>query len=338
MVIAKSIQVVTEEILLKMTRAIRKEYNIKNLSLAGGVALNCVANGKIISEKIFDKVWIQPAAGDAGGSLGAALGYWFQGLDQKRIPDEKDSMQGSYLGPRFGSTEVQRVIQEKNMKYHHIEDRDQLIKKMIELLSNEMVGGLFQGRMEFGPRSLGARSIIADPRSRKMQSVLNLKIKYRESFRPFAPAVLAEKAMDWFELNDESPYMLNVAQVKPKHHSPLPENYNELFGIEKLKINRSSVPAITHLDFSARIQTVHEKTNPFFHNLIKSFDELTGFPILVNTSFNVRGEPIVGQPIDALRCFLNTEMDFLVIEDCLLLKSDQPKGIDLGEISHFELD
>ncbi len=336
--IAKSIQVVTEEILLKITRAIRSEYGLNNLCMAGGVALNCVANGKIISEKVFDKVWIQPAAGDAGGSLGAALGYWYQGIGQTRLVDKKDSMQGSYIGPKFHPAEVVDVIEQQKMKYHQIKDEKKLIDEIAGLLTKEMVGGIFQGRMEFGPRSLGARSIIADPRSKKMQSVLNLKIKYRESFRPFAPAVLAEKAKDWFELTDDSPYMLNVAQVKNKHYCELPENYNELFGIDKLKINRSTIPAVTHLDFSARIQTVHQATNPFFHKLIKSFDELTGYPILVNTSFNVRGEPIVGHPLDALRCFMNTEMDFLVIEDCLLLKTEQPEDIDLGQIIHFELD
>ncbi|PIP91351.1 MAG: hypothetical protein COW01_14715 [Bdellovibrionales bacterium CG12_big_fil_rev_8_21_14_0_65_38_15] len=336
--IAKSIQVVTEEILLKMTKAIRQDYKIPNLCLAGGVALNCVANGKIIDEKIFEKVWIQPAAGDAGGSLGAALGYWYQGLDRGRIPGEKDSMQGSYLGPQFSNDEIESVLLDKKMKFYKIDNQKKLIERIVNLLINEKVGGLFQGRMEFGPRSLGARSIIADPRSKNMQSILNLKIKFRESFRPFAPAVLAEKVKDWFELVDDSPYMMNVTQIKSKHHADLPTDYDELFGIQKLNINRSTIPAVTHLDFSARIQTVHKDTNSFFHELINQFDKNTGIPILVNTSFNVRGEPIVAAPIDALRCFMNTEMDFVVLENFLLLKEEQPSGIELGKVSSLELD
>ncbi len=336
--IAKSIQVVTEEILLKMTKAIRQDYKVPNLCLAGGVALNCVANGKIISEKIFENVWIQPAAGDAGGSLGAALGYWYQGLEKSRTPNPNDSMLGSYLGPKFSNEEIEVVLKKNKMNFIRFDHQKDIISKIVDLLSHEKVGGLFQGRMEFGPRSLGARSIIADPRSKKMQSILNLKIKYRESFRPFAPSVLAEKAKDWFELTDDSPYMLNVAQVKETHHATLPSDYNELFGIQKLNINRSTIPAVTHLDFSARIQTVHKETNSFFHELINQFDQKTGYPILVNTSFNVRGEPIVGAPIDALRCFMNTEMDFLVLENYLLLKSEQSSEIDLGKIAHFELD
>lgn len=336
--IAKSIQVVTEEIMLKLARSIKKETGLKNLCLAGGVALNCVANGKILKEKIFDNIWIQPAAGDAGGSLGAAIGLWFDHAKNLRIPESGDSMKGSYLGPSYNNTEISEVISSYGMKSHLISDQQQLIAKLCELLIGEQIGGLFQGPMEFGPRALGGRSIIADPRSQKMQSILNLKIKFRESFRPFAPAVLAEKAHEWFELEDISPYMLLVADVTRKHHSQLPEGYDSMFGLEKLKIPRSTIPAVTHLDFSARVQTVHPETNSFFYQLIKSFDQITNCPILVNTSFNVRGEPIVGTPEDALRCFMRTEMDFLVLENHLLLKSEQPKDVEFVEPVEFELD
>ena len=336
--IAKSIQVVTEEIMLKLARSIRQETGLKNLCLAGGVALNCVANGKILKERIFDNIWIQPAAGDAGGSLGAALGLWFDHDQNLRVPESSDSMKGSYLGPRFSNDEISQVISSYGMKSYEIGDTQELISKLCDLLTSEQVGGLFQGAMEFGPRALGARSIIADPRSQKMQSILNLKIKFRESFRPFAPAILAEKAHEWFELEDISPYMLLVADVAKKHHSSLPENYDDMFGLNKLKIPRSSIPAVTHLDFSARVQTVHPETNSFFYQLIKAFDDITNCPILVNTSFNVRGEPIVGTPEDALRCFMRTEMDFLVLENHLLLKNEQPTGIEFIEPVEFELD
>lgn len=336
--IARSIQVVTEEIMLKLARSIKKETGLKNLCLAGGVALNCVANGKILKERIFDNIWIQPPAGDAGGSLGAAIGLWFDHAKNVRIPEASDSMKGSYLGPRFTNEEIFEVINSYGMKSHQISDQQELISKLCDLLTNEQVGGLFQGPMEFGPRALGGRSIIADPRSQKMQSILNLKIKFRESFRPFAPAVLAEKAHEWFELEDISPYMLLVADVTRKHHSELPESYENMFGLEKLKIPRSTIPAVTHLDFSARVQTVHAETNPFFYKLIESFDQKTNFPILVNTSFNVRGEPIVGTPEDALRCFMRTEMDFLVLENHLLLKNEQPRDVEFVEPVEFELD
>lgn len=336
--IAKSIQVVTEEILLKLTANIKSEFKIDNLCLAGGVALNCVANGKIIEQNSFKNVWIQPAAGDAGGSLGAALGYWFEGLNQPRVPLATDSMQGSFLGSQFSNQEIKLVIKENNLNAEYFNNENELISQIATLLSLGKIGGLLQGRMEFGPRSLGARSIIADPRSEKMQTTLNLKIKYRESFRPFAPAILAEKVGEWFELDYPSPYMLSVSKIKTRHRNQLPMDYQELFGIEKLKIARSSVPAITHLDFSARVQTVHKETNPFFYKLLQKFDQLTNIPMLVNTSFNVRGEPIVQSPLDAIRCFMNTDMDFLVLEGCLLLKDKQSKDLKFEKIPFIELD
>lgn len=336
--IAKSIQVVTEEILLKLCRSIRKTYGADRLCLAGGVALNCVANGKIMKESIFKDVWIQPAAGDAGGALGAALGYWYEGLGNTRKANARDSMRGGYLGPKYSNEQIQACISSLSLVAHRIDDTCELLKLAAANLSEGQVGGLFQGRMEFGPRSLGARSIIADPRSIKMQSTLNLKIKYRESFRPFAPAILEEFVEDWFDLNGTSPYMLAVADIRDEHKSPLPKNYQDLYGVDKLKVPRSSIPAVTHLDYSARIQTVSKQTNPFFHQLIDKFREITGTPILVNTSFNVRGEPIVESPIDALRCFLNTEMDFLIMENFILKKSDQPKDIQLNKPEFLELD
>tara|TARA_R110000868_G_scaffold237486_4_gene492047 strand:- start:9247 stop:11091 length:1845 start_codon:yes stop_codon:yes gene_type:complete len=336
--IARSIQVVTEDILILLAKDIRSRLNVKNLCLAGGVALNCVANGKIIENKIFDQVWIQPAAGDAGGALGAAIGYWFQGLERPRVANPQDDMKGSFLGPKYTDDHIVSEINKVGLISQKIEGQLELQKSIARLLVDGKIGGLLQGRMEFGPRSLGARSIIADPRSKQMQSSLNLKIKYRESFRPFAPAVLAEKATLWFEQEEISPYMLSVSKIKKEHQAKLPENYETLFGIERLNIPRSTIPAVTHLDLSARIQTVHKETNPFFHGLITQFEALSQVPVLVNTSFNVRGEPIVNSPEDAIRCFLNTEMDFLVLENFLILKDGQPEDLKFEKIPIIELD
>ncbi|MBH46977.1 MAG: hypothetical protein CME71_02275 [Halobacteriovorax sp.] len=336
--IARSIQVVTEDILILLAKDIKARLGISNLCLAGGVALNCVANGKIIENKIFDQVWIQPAAGDAGGALGAALGYWYQGLDNPRLAKKDDDMKGSFLGPSYSNDDIEVEIINAGLASTRIRTTRELQQKIAKLLAGGKIGGLLQGRMEFGPRSLGCRSIIADPRSIEMQSKLNLKIKYRESFRPFAPAVLAEKSTDWFEQSETSPYMLSVCKINKEHLSQLPEDYSSLFGIEKLNIARSKLPAVTHLDLSARLQTVHKETNPFFHELICEFEKITDTPVLVNTSFNIRGEPIVNSPSDAIRCFLNTEMDFLVLENFLILKEEQPANLVFDKIPIIELD
>tara|TARA_R110000868_G_scaffold155691_7_gene382244 strand:- start:4185 stop:6029 length:1845 start_codon:yes stop_codon:yes gene_type:complete len=336
--IARSIQVVTEDILILLAKDIKSRLGISNLCLAGGVALNCVANGKIIKQKIFDQVWIQPAAGDAGGALGAALGYWYQGLDSPRRVQVNDDMKGSFLGPSYTNDDIKVEIINTGLNSTFIKTTKELQEKIANLLATGKIGGLLQGKMEFGPRSLGCRSIIADPRSIEMQSKLNLKIKYRESFRPFAPAVLAEKSTQWFEQSETSPYMLSVCNINSEHLSQLPDNYSSLFGIEKLNIPRSKLPAVTHLDLSARLQTVHKETNSFFHGLILEFEKLTGVPVLVNTSFNVRGEPIVNSPSDAIRCFLNTEMDFLILENYLILKESQPSDLVFESIPIIELD
>ena len=335
--IAASIQKVTEEIMIKLTKAIRQEYNIKNLCLAGGVALNCVANGKILKEKIFDNVWIQPASGDAGGSLGAALALWHIEQKKDRIVNLNDDMKGSYLGTEFNQEDIEKELESAGANFKKFQYED-LISKTAEFLSNEKAIGWFQGRMEFGPRALGARSILGDPRSDKMQKNLNLKVKYRESFRPFAPSILREDLPDWFDINVNSPYMLLVADVSPKKKIEMTEEQKKLFGIDKLNIKRSEIPAVTHVDYSARIQTVTQETNKPFYDLISKFKEKTGCPVIVNTSFNVRGEPIVNSPTDAFNCFMGTELDYLVIGNCILDKSKQNTSLKKDYTKKFELD
>ncbi len=336
--IASSIQSVTEEIILKLTMSLSKEYKSRNLCLAGGVALNCVANGKILKNNIFENIWIQPAAGDAGGSLGAALAFWYKELGNKRNPSSSDDeMRGSYLGPSFYDNQVENTLKSLDAKYTK-QNEENLISLIANELKNGKIIGWFQGRMEFGPRALGARSIIADPRSDKMQKKLNLKVKFRESFRPFAPSVLREDLNDWFELNSDSPYMLLVSNVKKNIQIPMTEKDQKLFGINKLNIKRSSIPAVTHVDYSARIQTVHEKTNPKYYKLIKKFKEITNCPILVNTSFNVRGEPMVCTIEDAFRCFMGTNLDILVCESFILNKEEQNPDLLKGYKHEFERD
>ena len=334
--IASSIQAVTEEIVLKLTKNLAKEYKIKNLCLAGGVALNCVANGKILKEKIFENIWIQPAAGDAGGSLGAALAYWHHELNMPR-QEFKDQMKGSYLGPKFENNQIEKILKSLKANYKKF-NTEEIISLTAKQLSNEKTVGWFQGRMEFGPRALGGRSILADPRSEKMQKELNLKIKFRESFRPFAPSVLRDDVSDWFELDGDSPYMLLVSEIKKNKQIKVAKKDENLFGIEKLNLKRSSIPAITHVDYSARIQTVHHETNPKYYNLIKEFKKITNCPVLVNTSFNVRGEPIVCKVEDAFNCFMGTNLDVLVIEDFILFKDDQDKLLVKDYKNKFELD
>lgn len=379
--IAASIQVVTEEVVLRLCRTVKKELNVDYLCLAGGVALNCVANGRILREGIFKDIWIQPAAGDAGGALGAALAIWYQYGEQTRtVGDEllvvndqeertevlttnlertevlttsqavatvaksvahltcHDKMRGSYLGPRFTDTEILEYLDAVKASYHRLDDAE-LMPQLAEILEQGNVVGWFQGRMEFGPRALGGRSIIGDPRNAKMQSVMNLKIKYRESFRPFAPSILAERVADYFEMDHSSPYMLLVAPVKTSLRIPMTAEQEQLFGIKKLNIPRSEIPSVTHVDYSARIQTVHKETNPRYYDLISHFERRSGCPILVNTSFNVRGEPIVCTPEDAYRCFMRTEMDYLVLENFLIPKSEQiPWKQDDAWKNEFELD
>lgn len=322
--IARSIQLVTEEIVLKLAHTIHQELNVDYLCLAGGVALNCVANGRLLREGPFKDIWIQPASGDAGGALGAVYSVWHEYLDKPReVNRTDDAMQGSYLGGKFTNGEIRSFLDSINANYVQMEDT-QLMPELAQILENENVVGWFNGRMEFGPRALGGRSIIGDPRSNKMQSIMNLKIKHRESFRPFAPAVKAESVSDWFEIDRPSPYMLLVAPVKKGKQIPMKEYQANLFGIEKLLVPRSAIPAVTHVDYSARIQTIHKETNPRFYNLIEHFERRTKCPVLINTSFNVRGEPIVYTPEDAYRCFMRTEMDYLVMENILLSKKDQP--------------
>ena len=335
--IAASIQKVTEEIMISITRSLREEYKIKNLCLAGGVALNCVANGKILKEKIFDKIWVQPAAGDAGGSLGASLAYWHLHLKKDRIISQFDSMNGSYLGLEFNQKEIETELLNLGAKFEVL-NKDEILEKTSESIIKGDAIGWFQGRAEFGPRSLGNRSILGDPRSPNMQKILNLKVKYRESFRPFAPSVLEKDTKDWFEINIESPYMLMVANVKSDKIFSMTEKEKKLFGIEKLNIKRSVIPAVTHVDYSARIQTVHHETNPLYYKLIAKFKEKTGCPILINTSFNVRGEPIVNTPKDAFNCFMGTELDMLVIGNCILHKNEQDKDLQKNYKNKFELD
>jgi len=335
--IASSIQKVTEKIMIKLAKAIRKEYNINNLCLAGGVALNCVANGKILKEKIFDNIWIQPAAGDAGGSLGAALALWHIEQKKERVINSNDDMKGSYLGTEFNQAEIEKELKSAGANFEILKYED-LISKTVEYLSNEKAIGWFQGRMEFGPRALGARSILGDPRSETMQKNLNLKVKYRESFRPFAPSILREDLPDWFNINVDSPYMLLVADLNSNIKIEMNDEQKKLFGIDKLNIKRSEIPAVTHVDYSARIQTVNEKTNKRYYDLILKFKEKTGCPLLVNTSFNVRGEPIVNSPTDAFNCFMGTELDYLVIGNCILDKLNQDINLKKDYTQEFELD
>ena len=336
--IASSIQAATEEIVIRLTSSISKETKIKNLCMAGGVALNCVANGKILKKNIFEKIWLQPAAGDAGGSLGAALAFWYQELNNKRnIIKNGDEMNGSYLGPSFDEKDIENTLKKLGAIYEKMSEEN-LINTIANELKNEKTVGWFQGRMEFGPRALGSRSIIADPRSSKMQKELNLKVKFRESFRPFAPSVLAKDVKEWFDFNSESPYMLFVADVKKDIQIPMNENDKKLFGIEKLNIKRSSIPAVTHVDYSARIQTVHQDTNPKYHKLLSRFKDITNCPVLVNTSFNVRGEPIVCSIEDAFKCFMGTNLDILVCENFILLKDKQNKNLSQNYLNKFEKD
>jgi len=322
--LARSIQEVIEEIMLRLVRNLYQEYRLNHLCLAGGVALNCVANGRLLRETPIEQIWIQPAAGDAGGAIGAALATWHQFLDKPRKVSGKDLMQGAYLGPKFSNQQIKKFLEGQHIPSHFLEDHI-LLPKVAQDIADEKVVGWFRGRMEFGPRSLGARSILGTPCSKEMQSKMNLKIKYRESFRPFAPAILAEHLKDYFDHKSDSPYMLMVAPVAKKYRLPITKEYEKLWGIEKLKVPRSTIPAVTHVDYSARIQTVHKETNPSFHQLIQSFYQLTSCPVIVNTSFNVRGEPIVCIPEDAYRCFMRTEMDVLVLENYILYKSEQPK-------------
>ena len=335
--IAASIQKVTEEIMIKLLRSIRKDYNIKNLCLAGGVALNCVVNGKILKEKIFDNIWIQPAAGDAGGSLGAALALWYEDNNNLRKSNLEDDMQGSYLGPQYSQKQIEEKLNSVGAKFVTL-SYDDLIDQTAENLSKEKAIGWFQGRMEFGPRALGNRSILGDPRSDKMQKNLNLKVKFRESFRPFAPSILDENKSEWFDLDIESPYMLLVSEINPEKKIEMSESQKKLFGIEKLNIKRSEIPAVTHIDYSARIQTVKQKTNKIYYDLISKFKEKTNCPIIVNTSFNVRGEPIVNTPQDAFNCFMGTNLDFLVIGNCILDKNKQDKNLLSNYKNKFKLD
>ena len=335
--IAASIQKVTEDIMIKLTKSVQKEYGLKNLCLAGGVALNCVANGKILNEKIFENIWVQPAAGDAGGALGAALALWH--IDQKnpRNINNEDDMLGSYLGPEYSQTEIEMELKRLGARFKILSESEIINQTSRDLSAGNAIGW-FQGRMEFGPRALGCRSILGDPRSPDMQKNLNLKVKYRESFRPFAPSILAEELNNWFDINSYSPYMLMVSKVKKNKCIPMTNSDEKLFGIEKLNVKRSEVPAITHVDYSARIQTVHEHTNKKYYNLLNKFKDLTGCPILVNTSFNVRGEPIVNTPEDAFRCFMGTELDNLAIGNCYLIKTEQEKFSKEDYKKKFELD
>jgi carbamoyltransferase len=336
--LAASIQAVTDEVLLRLTRALAAETKLKNLCLAGGVALNCVTNGIVLRDGRFDEIWIQPAAGDAGGALGAALAtcHHQMGMPRPRL-NERDGMHGAYLGPVFSQSDIEKELTAVGAKFTVLTE-DDLLDATVKALADEKAVGWFQGRMEFGPRALGARSILGDPRSPTMQKMLNLKVKYRESFRPFAPSVLCEDTADWFEMDVNSPYMLLVAQVKKSRQRAMSEAERRLFGIEKLNVPRSEIPAVTHVDYSARIQTVHSDTNQRYYELISRFKALTGCPVLVNTSFNVRGEPIVCTPQDAFRCFMGTEIDMLVVGDCVMRKEDQDPALRRDYKDAFELD
>jgi carbamoyltransferase len=334
--LAASVQAVTDEVVLRLTRSLRKETGISNLCLAGGVALNCVANGKVLRDGGFEQIYIQPAAGDAGGALGAALvGYHMQLNQQRRV--NGDAMQGAYLGPEFSQPEIEERLKRCGARFELLEDTA-LIAACAEDLAQGKALAWFQGRMEFGPRALGNRSILGDPRSPTMQKTLNLKVKYRESFRPFAPSVLRERVSEWFELDGDSPYMLLVADVVKTRRREMTAEEQRLFGIDKLNVPRSEIPAVTHVDYSARVQTVHQSTNPRYYALISAFERKTGCPVLVNTSFNVRGEPIVGTPEDAFRCFMGTDLDVLAVGNCYLRKEDQDPALKLNYEGAFELD
>ncbi len=335
--VASSIQKIIEEIMIKLVRGIFKEYKIKNLCLAGGVALNCVANGKIYKEKIFDNIWIQPASGDAGGSLGAALALWHIDQNKKRKVNINDSMKGSYLGPDFNNEQIENELNLIGAEYTKFSYND-LIIKTSEYLSKEKVIGWFQGRMEFGPRALGCRSILADPRSIDMQKNLNMKVKFRESFRPFAPSVLREDLSKWFDLNIDSPYMLLTTNINDQKKFEMTDKQKKLFGIDKLNVARSSIPAVTHVDYSARVQTVTEKTNKIYYDLISKFKEITGCPVIINTSFNVRGEPIVNTVSDAFKCFMSTDLDYLVIGNFILDKKKQDLNFKEDYKNKFDSD
>jgi carbamoyltransferase len=336
--LAASIQVVVEEVVLKLAKGVAKTTGEKNLCLAGGVALNCVANGKLLKEKAFDRLWIQPAAGDAGGALGAALGAYHIMLNQPRkVRNGIDAMKGSYLGPEFSQQDITERLTSCGAVFETLTD-DEVIEQTAQALANGKAVGWMNGRMEFGPRSLGGRSIIADPRSPTMQKLLNLKVKYRESFRPFAPSVLREDVSQWFEIEDDSPYMLLVADVVKDKRREMTAEEQALFGIDRLNVPRSEIPAVTHVDYSARVQTVHKETNPRYHKLIKRFKELSGCPVIVNTSFNVRGEPIICTPDDAFRCFMGTDLDLLVVGDAFVIKTEQPQSLAINYKAEYELD
>lgn len=336
--LAASIQDVTEEIVLRLGRSIATETGERNLCLAGGVALNCVANGKLLRDGAFENIWVQPAAGDAGGALGAALAAYHHNEGGPRaVSGSTDCMSGSYLGPEFRQAEIERRLDNAGAKYSVL-DPGETTNQTAQALADGNAVGWFQGRMEFGPRALGARSILGDPRSPSMQKTLNLRVKYRESFRPFAPSILREDLADWFDMNTDSPYMLFVADVQKNRRREMTPEENALFGIDKLNVPRSDIPAVTHVDYSARIQTVHSETNPRYHNLLSAFKKLTGCPVLVNTSFNIRGEPIVGTPEDAFRCFMGSDIEVLVVGDCFLQKEDQSPDLKVDYKDTFELD
>lgn len=337
--LAASIQRVTEEIIIRLTRSISQETGLKNLCLAGGVALNCVANGRVLRDNNFEKIWIQPASGDAGGALGAALAAYYLHCGQKRqyVPEAIDAMKGAYLGPEYDQPDIERRLDQAGARYEVMEER-QLLQSCVTKLAEGKALGWFQGRMEYGPRALGARSILGDARSPRMQSLLNQKIKFRESFRPFAPSVLREDLSDYFELDTDSPYMLFVADVVSSRRIPAVEAQGELFGIDRLNVPRSDIPAVTHVDYSARVQTVHRETNPRYHALLSAFKERTGCPVIVNTSFNVRGEPIVCTPEDAFACFMNTELDVLAIGNCFVVKSEQDEALKYQSVRDYEAD
>ena len=337
--LAASVQLVCEEVMLRVARGVHRKTGIKNLCLAGGVALNCVGNGRILREGPFEKLWIQPAAGDAGGALGAALIVWHHILDQPRTPDPLDSLQGSQLGPRATTAEVVRYLDSIGATYRRIDDEAALCAEIAALLDAGKVIGLVQGRMEFGPRALGNRSIIGDPRNPSMQTTMNVKVKFRESFRPFAPSVLEEDVGEYFELDASSPYMLLVAPVRADRRKPMTPEQDKLFGIDRLNVPRSDIPAVTHIDYSARVQSVDARRSPRYHAIISAFKQRTGCGVIVNTSFNIRGEPIVNTPAEAYRCFMFTDMDALVLEDCILLKTDQPPLVGATEYrAQFDLD
>jgi carbamoyltransferase len=335
--IAASIQKVTEDVMIQLAKSLKKEFKISNLCLAGGVALNCVANGKIHKEKIFDNIWVQPAAGDAGGALGAALALWYIEQKNPRVVDDKDSMRGSYLGPEYSQNEIEEQLLKAGAKYTILSEENLIEKTSNDLSSGEAIGW-FQGRMEFGPRALGNRSIIGDPRSPEMQKNLNLKVKYRESFRPFAPSILKEDLVDWFDIDDDSPYMLLVANINKSKTIQMSESQKKLFGIDKLNIKRSEIPAVTHVDYSSRIQTVHKETNEKYYKLIKRFKDKTNCPIIVNTSFNIRGEPIVNTPLEAFNCFMGTDLDKLIIGNFYLDKKKQENSLTIDYKKQFKLD